>query len=84
MHTWVRTLPLYTVTMLAYYELHAVSYIQNSTQYFLLVTDPQTLPVVEPCSLQSFMEFYVCICVSGALLPTYSQQGLVVVDIFGG
>lgn len=23
-------------------------------------------------------------CVGGALLPTYSQQGLVVVDVFGG
>lgn len=34
--------------------------------------------------LAGFSEFCVCMCVSGALLPTCSQQGLVVVDVFGG
>lgn len=39
-----------------------------------------------PYSSQTFASpcMCVCVCVSAALLPTYSQQGLVVVDVFGG
>lgn len=38
---------------------------------------------VVPSSSVSFV-CHVYECVIGALLPTYSQQGLVVVDVFGG